>query len=112
MFDIEKDSSHEGSFEKPDSAVGHFKKKKQMKEYADKRRNARESSFVVGDTVPLKQNKADTLTAAYDPSPYSVIGVKGTIVTVKREREIKARNSSRCKVLKKNEYDMLDWDHM
>ena len=54
-----------------------------MKEYADKRRNARQSSIVIGDTVLLKQNKADTLTAAYNPSTYSVIGVKGTMVTVK-----------------------------
>ena len=65
-----------------------------MKEYADKRRNARQSSIVIGDTVLLKQNKADTLTAAYNPSTYSVIGVKGTMVTVKGGREIKALNSS------------------
>ena len=75
-------------------------KKKLMKEYADKRRNAQEGSIVIGDTVLLKQNRADTLTPAYNLSPYSVIGVKGTMVAVKRGREIKARNLSQCKVLK------------
>ena len=43
-------------------------KKKQMKEYADKRRNARESLIVVGDQVLLKQSKADVLTPAFDPN--------------------------------------------
>ena len=77
-------------------------KKKQMKEYADKRRNARESAslIVVGDQVLLKQSKADVLTPAFDPRPFSVIGVKGSMVTVKRGREIKSRNSSHCKLLK------------
>ena len=44
-------------------------KKKQMKEYADKRRNARESLIVVGDQVLLKQSKADVLTSAFAPDP-------------------------------------------
>ena len=77
-------------------------KKKLMKEYADKRRkiNAWESSIVIGDTVLLKQNRAYKLTPTYDPSPYSVIGVKGTMVAVKIGREIKAQDLSQCKVLK------------
>ena len=44
-------------------------KKKQMKEYADKRRNARESLIVVGDQVLLKQSKADVLTQHLTPDP-------------------------------------------
>ena len=43
-----------------------------MKEYADKRRNARESLIFIRDTVLLRQNRGETLTPAYDPSPYSV----------------------------------------
>lgn len=68
-----------------------------MKEYADKRRNARESSIVIGDTVLLKQNTADwpnnkefqegrRRVICWCPR-YSVIGVKGTMVTVKRGRD-------------------------
>ena len=88
-------------------------KKKQMKEYADKRRNARESLIVVGDQVLLKQSKADVLTPAFDPRPFSVIGVKGSMITVKRGREIKSRNSSHCKLLKharEDEYVAVDLD--
>ena len=48
-----------------------------MKEYSDKKRNARQSLIVIGNTVLLRQNRAETLTPAYDPSPYSVTGVKG-----------------------------------
>ena len=86
-----------------------------MKEYADKRRNAREGSIVIGDTVLLKQNRADMLTPAYDLSPYSVIGVKGTMVAVKRGKEIKAWDLSHCKVFKytrEKEYEVLDWGKM
>ena len=88
-------------------------KKKQMKEYADKRRNARESLIVVGDQVLLKQSKADVLTPAFGPRPFSVIGVKGNMVTVKRGREIKSRNSSHCKLLKharEDDYVAVDLD--
>ena len=88
-------------------------KKKQMKEYADKRRNARESLIVVGDQVLLKQSKADVLTRAFDPRPFSVIGVKGSMITMKRGREIKSRNSSHCKLLKharEDEYVAVDLD--
>ena len=84
-----------------------------MKDYADKRRNARESLIVVGDQVLLKQSKADVLTLAFDPRPFSVIGVKGSMVTVKRGREIKSRNTSHCKLLKharEDEYVAVDLD--
>ena len=87
--------------------------KKQMKEYADKRRNARESLMVLGDQVLLKQGKEDVLTPAFDPRPFSVIGVKGSMITVKRGREIKSRNSSHCKLLKharEDEYVAVDLD--
>ena len=88
-------------------------KKKQMKEHADERRNTRESLIVVGDQVLLKQSKADVLTPAFDPRTFSVIGVKGIMVTVKRGREIKSRNSSHCKLLKharEDEYVAVDLD--
>ena len=55
------------------------------------------------------------MTPTYDPSPYSVIGVKGTMVAVKIGREIKAQDLSQCKVLKytrEKEYDVLYWAKM
>ena len=84
-----------------------------MKEYPDKRRNAGENLIVVRDQVLLKQSKADVLTPAFDPRPFSVIGVKGSMITVKRGTEIKSRNSSHCKLLKharEDEYVAVDLD--
>ena len=68
---------------------------------------------MVGDQVLLKQSKADVLTPAFDPRPFSVIGVKGSMITVKRGTEIKSRNSSHCKLLKharEDEYVAVDLD--
>ena len=68
---------------------------------------------MVGDQVLLKQSKADVLTPAFDPRPFSVIGVKGSMITVKSCREIKSRNSSHCKWLRhvrEDEYVAVDLD--
>ena len=68
---------------------------------------------MVGDQDLLKQSKANVLTPAFNPRPFSVIGVKGSMVTVKRGREIKSRNSSHCKLLKharEDEYVAVDLD--
>ena len=84
-----------------------------MKAYADERRHAQQSSIKIGERVLLKQNRGDTLTPAYDPRPYVVVGVKGSMITVKRGKEIKSRNSSHYKILKytgKEDDDILDWD--
>ena len=84
-----------------------------MKEYADKRRNAWESLIVVGDQVLLKQSKAGVLTPAFGPRPFSVMCVKGSMITVKKGREIKSQNSSHCKLLKharEDEYVSVDLD--
>ncbi|PFX25910.1 Uncharacterized protein K02A2.6 [Stylophora pistillata] len=89
------------------------RKKKQMKAYADERRRISQSSIKIGDCVLLKQNRGNTLTPPYDPRPYAVVGIKGSMITVKRGKEVKSRNSSHCKVLKyagKEEHDYLDWD--
>ena len=83
-----------------------------MKAYADERRNAQRSSIKIGDRV-LKQNRGDTLTPAHDLRPHAVVGVKGSMITVKRGKEIKSRNSFDCKVFKyagKEEYDVFYWD--
>ena len=76
-------------------------KKKLMKEYADRRRkiNAWESSIVIGDTVLLKQNRAYKLTPTYDPSPYSVIGVKGLWSQLKEGEKSKPRTCHIAKYL-------------
>ena len=63
-----------------------------MKAYADERRHAQQSSIKIGDHVLLKQNKGGKLTPAYDPRPYTVVGVRGSKITVKRGKETKSYN--------------------
>lgn len=45
------------------------------------------------------------LTPSFDPRPFLVIGVKGSMITVKRGREIKSLNSLHCKLLKQARVD-------
>ena len=72
---------------------------------ADTHNRARSKLVNVFSSVLL----GDMLTPAYDPRPYAVIGVKGSLITVKRGKEIK----SRCKVIKyagQEECDICDWN--
>ena len=63
------------------------KKEKEADERVrEQKANARESLIVIGDQVLLKQSKAAVLTPAFDPRPFSVIGVKGSMITVKSEK--------------------------
>lgn len=61
------------------------KSKQKMKEYADKRRNARKTEVKIGDSVLVKQTKQNKLTTPYDPKPYEVTRKKGSIITAERE---------------------------
>ena len=69
-------------------------KKISMKTYADKKRHARESQIKKGDKVLLKQNKRDKLSTPYDPKPYEVINIKGSMITAQRDGQTVTRNSS------------------
>ena len=71
-----------------------------MKTYADEHRHTQKSLIKIGDRVLLKQNRGDTLTPAHDPRSYAVVGIKRSMITVKRGKEINSGNSSNCKVLK------------
>ena len=75
------------------------KKKQKHKEYADRRRRARDSSVKAGDRVVVKQEKT-TLRPPWDPQPYQVQQVHGTKVYLSRNGRQKIRNIEKCKVLK------------
>lgn len=68
--------------------------KSRMKEYSDLRRNARKHDLKVGDKVLVKQNKTNKLSTFYNPQPYEVTSVKGTMVMAKNHHHSVARNSS------------------
>ena len=60
------------------------KRKRKMKTYADKRRNAKPSKLYVGNCVLVKQDKENKLTTPFDPRPYEVTNKKGNMVTAQR----------------------------
>lgn len=64
------------------------------KAYADRRRRTQPSSLAVGDTVLVRQRKRNKLTPYYDPTPYTVITVKGAMITARRPGHQMVRNSS------------------
>ena len=65
-----------------------------MKEYHDKKRDAKTTVIKVGDQVLVKQKKT-TVKPFYDSKPYRVISVKGTMVTAARNNKSVTRNVSK-----------------
>ena len=73
-------------------------RKDRGKEYADKRRGAKECEFTVGDKVLLKQDKRNKLTPAFESDPYRVIEKHGNSVTIQSTEGVQyQRNSSHLK---------------
>ena len=66
----------------------------QSKAYQDRKRNARLCTLALGDTVLVRQQKRNKITPYYDPAPYTVIAVKGSMVTAERKGCQIVRNSS------------------
>ena len=79
-----------------DAAVDSFNKEamQRAKRRADQRRNAVPSSLSVGDTVLVRQRKTNKLSSFYDPAPYKVVSVKGTMVSARRRGHFIVRNAS------------------
>ena len=70
-----------------------------QKEYADKRRQAKEKKVKEGDEVLLKREKSTTK-SPWDPKPFKVVQVDGSKVTARRGDEKKARAKNHVKVVK------------
>ena len=68
--------------------------KAKMKNYADTKRRATELKIQVGDKVLLRQRKKNKFTSKFDPNPFDVIRVKGTMITVRRNGKFVTRNVS------------------
>ena len=75
------------------------KAKERMKGYADKVRNASHHNIASGDTVLVRQQRRNKFSTPFEPIPYIVERVKGTMIMAKRtidQRRI-TRNSSHYK---------------
>ncbi len=70
-------------------------RKQKMKQYAEKRRNIKQSNVEVGDQVLLKhavkKRKSDPI---YQEEPFQVVNRKGSQIIAQRGDEVKVRNSS------------------
>ena len=68
-----------------------------MKERADRRARCQMALVRIGDTVLVRQKKKDKFTTKFDPAPYKVTEVKGTMVTAVRNEKSITRNVSHFK---------------
>ena len=66
----------------------------QAKLYADRKRNAQPNTFVLGDTVLVRQQKRNKLSSYYDPAPFKIVAMNGTMLTAERQGKQIVRNSS------------------
>ena len=60
----------------------------------DQKRNTRPSSFVLGATVLVRQQKRNKLSSYYDPVPFRIVAINGTMLTAERKGKRIVRNSS------------------
>ena len=74
-------------------------KKVQMKENADRRR-AKVLELKVEDVVLMKQRKINKFSVTFDPVPFKVVRVKGSMITVTRNGKYLTRNISMFKKVK------------
>ena len=70
-----------------------------MKTYADRRNHAATRLIKVEDRVLVKQDTINKLSTYFNNKPYTVIAVKGTMITAKRNTHQITRNSSGMKTI-------------
>ena len=87
-------------------------KKEKMKKCADAASNAKPHKHQVGDTVLVRQNRVNKLTSPYRKDPYTIIEIKGSMITAKSTNgHIITRNSSQFKSFQRRNSG-LDSDDM
>jgi hypothetical protein len=75
--------------------------KEKINSYANKRHVTKEPHFKVGDQVLVRQTKVNKLTPRFDPQPYQVTEIKGTMITGSRADHMITRNCNNCSHFKK-----------
>lgn len=71
-----------------------------MKLNADRSQQAKNSTLQIGDMVLLRQKKISKLTTKFDPHPFKIIRIKGTMITARRNEKYITRNASLFKPVK------------
>ena len=73
--------------------------KLKMKTYADERTKAKSSDIKIGDTVLARQRKQNKFSTRFDPVPFQVVRIKGTMITARRNEKYITRNVSQFKIV-------------
>ena len=68
--------------------------KQKMNQYADRRNHASASQLNIGDKVIVLRPRTNKLSSLYDPQPYSITKIKGSMITATRPDHEITRNSS------------------
>ena len=76
-----------------------IKAKQIMKENADRKSRAKERIAGIGDLVLVRQKRKNKFSTKFDPRPYHVVRVKGTMITACRDGHYVTRNISFYKKL-------------
>ncbi len=89
-------------------------RKNKMKSNADRAKNAKKTKLCLGDTVLVRQKKKNKFSTRYDPSPYQVTSINGSMVTASRPGHSVTRNISFYKKiqLQQREGQWQDWNNM
>lgn len=74
-----------------------LKKKEKMKVYADTATNGRPHTLQVGDTVLARQRRQNKLSSPYNKHPYTIVQIKGSMITARNATSYITRNSSQFK---------------
>ena len=84
--------------------------KQKMKQYSDMRHHHAPSAISIGDTVLLKQQRKNKLSTRFDPDPVTVIGRKGSMITLRKGDGTElARNVSHAKKVTRQSAEK--WPH-
>ena len=69
-----------------------------MEVICDRRRVTKQPTFEIGSQVLVMQPKINKLTPRFNPNPYKVTAVKGTMITAVRSNHSLTRNCSHFKL--------------
>ena len=87
----------------PDTDAMHKDKdsKAKMKSYADQKRQVKPHNLNAGDITLVKQRRLNKASPHFEPVPYTVLDVKGSMIAARRATDQKevTRNSSHFKKL-------------
>ena len=85
--------------EQDDLIARDFKKKEHMNSYVSQKYGTKARTLSMGDAVLVRQERRNKMTPVYDPKPYRVTAVKGSMITAPRSGHSVTRNSSFSKLI-------------